>query len=225
MEDSGRHELECAETGAAGTRAESGASGVLEDDSLAGAKKNAAQRRAWIFFEDESGFTQQPSVRRTWAPRGQTPILKARGNHWSKTSVATALGYRWDGRRARMVSRTRPDSHNTDSLIDFLKDLKRFVDGQRVILVWDHLPAHRSRRMKDFLRQQSDWLQVEWLPGYAPDLNPTEGVWNNIKSREMANFCPQEMAEAVISFRRGLQRVSHTRHLPFSFLEHAGLFF
>lgn len=192
---------------------------------MAGAKKNAARQKAWIFFEDESGFTQQPSVRRTWAPRGKTPVLKARGNHWSKTSVAAALGFRWDGRKARMVARMRPDSHNAESLIAFLKDLRRFVRGEKVILIWDRLPAHRSKHMKAFLLEQREWLQTEHLPGYAPDLNPTEGVWNNIKGREMANFCPDKMVEAAAAFRRGLQRVSHTRRLPFSFLAHAGLLF
>jgi len=62
-------------------------------------------------------------------------------------------------------------------------------------------------------------------PSYAPDLNPAEGVWNNVKRREMANFCPDRMDEATDGFRRGLQRVRHTRQLPFSFLHHAGLFF
>jgi putative transposase len=107
----------------------------------------------------------------------------------------------------------------------FLQDLKRFVQGQRVILVWDHLPAHRSKVMKRFLFEQRDWLPIEWLPGYAPDLNPAEGVWNNIKGREMANFCPDYMDEAVTAFRRGLRRVSHSRGLRFAFLSHAGLLF
>jgi transposase len=197
----------------------------LEVGALAGAKKNAARQRAWIFFQDETGFTQQPSIRRSWAPRGQTPILKARGNHWTKTSVAAALGFRWDGQQARLLARTKPDSFNTESLIGFLKDLKRFVRGARVILVWDHLPAHRSKIMKSFLFEQRSWLQVEWLPGYAPDLNPTEAVWNNIKSRELANFCADHIQEAACAFRQGLRRVAHTARLPFSFLRHAGLFF
>jgi hypothetical protein len=179
-----------AEAVAAGQGEECGAGRILEDGAVAGDKKNATQQRAWIFFEDESGFSQQPSIRRTWAPRGQTPVLKARGNHWSRTSVAAALGFRWDGSRSRLLARSKPDSHNTESLMVFLKDLKRFVQGQRVILVWDHLPAHRSKVMKRFLFEQRHWLQIEWLPGYAPDLNPAEGVWNNIKGREMANFCP-----------------------------------
>jgi len=79
--------------------------------------------------------------------------------------------------------------------------------------------------MKEFLGEQQDWLQIEWLPGYAPDLNPAEGVWNNIKAREMANLCPDALEEATTSFRRGLQRLSHTARLPFSFLHHAGLYF
>ena len=66
----------------------------------------------------------------------------------------------------------------------FLKDLKRFVQGHRIILVWDHLPAHRSKVMKRFLFEQRHWLQIEWLPGYAPDLNPAEGVWNNGSEQE-----------------------------------------
>lgn len=139
--------------------------------------------------------------------------------------MAAALGFRWDGQRARLLARTKPDSYNTASLIDFLKQLKRFVRGQKVILIWDHLPAHRSREMKQFLFRQQAWLRIEWLPGYAPDLNPTEGVWNNIKRLEMANFCPDHISEATEAFRRGLRRLSHTRRLPFSFLHHAGLCF
>ncbi len=151
--------------------------------------------------------------------------MKARGNHWTKTSVAAALGFRWDGKKSRLFARTHPDSFNTESLIAFLKELKHFVDGANVILVWDHLPAHRSKVMKQFLFQQRNWLQVEWLPGYAPDLNPTEGVWNNIKGRELANFCADQIKEAADAFRRGLRRVAHTVNLPLSLLQHAGLFF
>ena len=132
---------------------------------MAGPKKNAADKHAWIFFQDETGFTQQPSIRRTWAPRGETPVLRCRGNHGTKTSVAAALGFRWDGQKSRLFARTKPDSFNTESLIAFLKDLKRFVPGRPVLLVWDGLPAHRSKVRKDFLWAQRNWLTREWLPG------------------------------------------------------------
>lgn len=139
--------------------------------------------------------------------------------------MSAALGFRWDGQKTRLLARTQADSFNTASLIDFLKQLKRFVRGEKVILIWDHLPAHRSKQMKQFLADQRDWLQVEWLPGYAPDVNPTEGVWNNIKGRELANYCPDHIEEASEMFRRGLRRLAHTNKLAFSFLEHAGIFF
>jgi transposase len=79
--------------------------------------------------------------------------------------------------------------------------------------------------MQEFLLRNRDWLTIEWLPGYSPDLNPTEGVWSNVKGREMANLCPDKMEEATAAFRRGIRRVAHTRTLAFSFLHHAGLSF
>ena len=60
---------------------------------LAHGKKNARRRRAWLVFEDESGVAQQPVVRRTWAPRGQTPVLTHTRANWQRLSVAGALAF------------------------------------------------------------------------------------------------------------------------------------
>jgi len=72
---------------------------MVADRKMAGSKKNARRGKAWILFQDESGVSQRPSVRRTWAPKGETPVLIHAFN-WSKMSVCAALGYRWDGRRS-----------------------------------------------------------------------------------------------------------------------------
>jgi hypothetical protein len=124
----------------------------LAEGNLAGPKKKARRQKAWIFFQDESGVSQRPSIRRTWAPRGETPVLVHAFN-WKKMSLAAAIGYRWDGTRARLFFQTCPDSYNTERLIRFLEDLRREVRGRKVILVWDGLPAHKSRMMKDVRRQ------------------------------------------------------------------------
>jgi len=87
---------------------------------------------------------------RTWAPRGQTPVLIHAFN-WEKISVAAALAYRWDGKRCRLYFQIRPGSYGAESLIAFLKELRHHFRGQRVILVWDGLPAHKSRIMKEYL--------------------------------------------------------------------------
>lgn len=140
-------------------------------------------------------------------------------------SICAAIGYRWDGRRSRVFFQTRPGSYDSDSLIAFLKDLHRELHGQKAVLIWDGLPAHKSRIMTGYLRHQRHWLTMERLPGYAPDLNPIETLWGNIKGQEMANRCAQDLAELDTAIHNGMARVRQSRQLAFSFLEHAGLSF
>ena len=140
-------------------------------------------------------------------------------------SIAAALGYRWDGRRSRLFFQTRRGSYKGESLIAFLKDLRRELHGRKAVLVWDQLPAHKSRKMKKYLGQQRHWLTVEKLPGYAPDLNPTEMLWGNLKGKELANRCAYDLAEVGTAVRSGMARVRRSAELPFSFLKHAGLSF
>src|SRR5947207_1161845 len=73
---------------------------------VARGKNRARRKQAWIVFEDESGASLTPVVRRTWAPRGQTPVLRHRFN-WQRISMAAALAYRWDGARSRLYFQTR----------------------------------------------------------------------------------------------------------------------
>jgi hypothetical protein len=136
----------------------------------------ALKRGAWLCFLDESGCSLRPPVRRTWAPRGQTPILRHRG-HWKRASMAGICCYQPDGSRARLCFHTQPDSYNDHTLIGVLKQLRRFLRGAPVTLIWDNLPAHHSRVMGAWLQTQCHWLQVEYLPGYAHDLDPVEGLW------------------------------------------------
>jgi transposase len=156
--------------------------------------------------------------------RAKTPVLIHAFN-WSKMSICAAMGYRWDGRRSRLFFQTREGSYNSASLIAFLDDLKRHLRHQKAILVWDGLPAHKSRAMNEYLLNQRGWLTVERLPGYAPDLNPIETLWGNIKGQELANRCAHDLAELDTAVHGGMTRVRQSRTLPFSFLKHAGLSF
>jgi transposase len=196
----------------------------MADGTVAGSKKNAERRRAWIVFQDESGISERPPVRRTWAPKGKTPVLIHAFN-WKKLSICAALGYRWDGKRSRLWFQTRPGSYDTASLIAFLKDLKKHLRGQKAILVWDGLPAHKSREMQQYLESQKSWFSVERLPGYSPDLNPVESLWGNIKGQELANRCVEGLGEADAALCEGMERVRATASLPFGFLHHAQISF
>lgn len=171
---------------------------------------------------DESGVTQKPSIRRTWAPRGKTPVI-VHAYNWQKLSVAAALGYRWDGKASRLFFQTRPGSYDTASLIGFLQTFQKERPGRKCLLIWDGLPAHKSKLMQAHLHAQRHWLAVERLPAYAPELNPVELLWGNVKGQELANLCAADLREVGRELRRGLARVTANRTLPHSFLRHTGL--
>ena len=139
---------------------------------MGAAKKNARRHHAWLVFEDESGVSQQPVVRRTWAPRGETPVLIHTGGHWKRLSIAGALAFRWDGRRTRFFFQTRAGTYTDVALIAFLRALKRHFPRQRVVLIWDGLGGHKSRVMATYVARQRAWLTVEPLPAYAPRTEP-----------------------------------------------------
>lgn len=190
--------------------------------ALAHGKKNACRHRAWLVFEDESGLSTQPVVRRTWAPRGETPVLTHPFRHWERLSIAAALAFRWDGRRSRLFFQTRKGPYSAPSLIGFLRQLKRHFRRGRVILLWDGLPAHRSRRMRAYLAAQRDWLIVERLPAYAPELNPAEPLFGNVKGVDLANH-GGDLPALTTALRNGMARVRRRRDLAFAFLQQAGL--
>ena len=173
-------------------------------------------------FEDESGVSLLPSVRATWAPRGQTPVLRHRFG-WKRLSLAAALVFEPDASDAHLVFQLRPGAYNGETLIEFLTDVHQLEPGRRMMVLWDGLPAHRSRLMLDWVVSQRSWLSVERLPGYAPELNPTEQVFGNLKSSELANLCRDTIAEVEASAEDGLDRIGSDARLCFAFLRHSGL--
>jgi putative transposase len=137
--------------------------------------------------------------------------------------MAAGLCYGSRGGGAQLAFHHHPDAYDTDSLIGALAELRRFLGGQKATLLWDGLPAHRSRVMHAWLRKQRSWLVVEALPGYAPELNPVEGLWANVKGVELANLAGESLDDVIAAAERGIQRIRGTHHLAYSFLRHCGL--
>ncbi len=193
----------------------------MGQEALAATEKRAKRQNALIVFEDESGVSLLPSVRATWAPRGHTPVLR---HHfvWKRLSLAGALAYEPDGSDAHLFFELRPGAYNDETLIEFLNVLND-IEQRPVLLIWDGLPSHRSRRMSDWIATQRHWLSVEPLPGYAPDLNPIENVWGNLKSQELANLCADTIDQVADMAEDGLDRIGTDADLCFAFLHHSGL--
>jgi transposase len=137
--------------------------------------------------------------------------------------MSAALYYGPDGTEAGLVFQMKDGAYDTESLIEFLEAFHEHFAGEKVTLIWDGLPSHRSKAMKRWLRTQRAWIVVEQLPGYAPDLNPVELVWGNVKSRELADLCPDTIAEAEQVADDGLMRIGTNTQLCFNFLAHTGL--
>jgi transposase len=142
---------------------------------------------------------------------------------WKRLSMAAALAYAADGTDARLVFQTRAGAYNDESLITFLDALHDELAGAKVTLIWDGLPSHRSRRMQTWIRGQRRWLIIERLPGYAPDLNPVEGLWGNVKGTELANLCADSIDEPAQAAHAGIDRVRADTDLAFAFLRHCRL--
>ena len=137
--------------------------------------------------------------------------------------MASALGFAPDGSDAMLVFSMRAGSFNDESLMEFITELRELLEGDKVTLIWDGLPSHRSRAMNQFLKTQRYWLVTERLPAYGHDLNPVEQVWGNLKNRELANLCPDSIEEAAVSADDGLMRIGGDTQLCLSFLKHCGL--
>ncbi|WP_424889101.1 transposase [Streptomyces sp. XH2] len=172
------------------------------------------KKRAWIVFFDESGVSLLPQIRRTYAPCGRTPVLRHRLN-WKRVSMAAAPGYyAADAARGpRLCFHLKPGSYDTASLIEVLEQVRTF---------WDGLSAYWSRGTRAWAAEQ-DWLTLERLPAYAPELNPVELLWSAIKTRELANLAGDHLADVADATERGIHRVCSNAQLPWSFLTHTGL--
>jgi len=134
----------------------------------------------------------QPVVRRTWAPKGRTPVEYSWDRHDRITTVA-AVSVAPRRRRMGLYFRLLAPGVNINGLgaVDFIRSLRRQLQ-RPILLVIDRLNAHRTA-VRILLQRAPRWLAIEWLPPYAPDLNPVEHVWTKTKYCDLANFLPDDV--------------------------------
>ena len=151
--------------------------------------KKAFADAAHVVLIDETGLLLNPLVRRTWAPKGKTPVLESWGGHRKKVSVIGAVTLSPVTRRLGFYFATEPDGYcTTEKVVGFLRDLLRHLRG-KVVVIWDGGPNHKGPAMREFLRANRR-LRLERLPAYSPHLNPVEAVWSWLKYGQLANFVP-----------------------------------
>ena len=184
---------------------------------LAGHQKGAEEQQQSIFFIDESGFYPLPSVVRTYAPVGQTPILREwyTREHLSAISAISPEG--------KLYFQRQDDAMDSSDVLAFLEHLLREVPG-RMVLIWDGAPIHRSHVIREFLANgAAQRIHLERLPAYAPELNPGEGLWQQLKGVELRNLCCFNIPHLRGELRDAVKRVRRKPHLIQSFFRGATL--
>jgi transposase len=169
-------------------------------------KQRARKERATIFFLDEAGFRSDEPRGRTWGVRGQTPVVQTSGRRQrvSAISAVTADGkFWWD---------TFVGSLTADRFIGFLQ---AFMKGRRrkVFLVLDSHPAHRAKKTLKFVESLGDRLELHFLPGYAPELNPDEWVWQHVKTNGIRATPLKEDESLLQRVRADLRKLARFPHL------------
>jgi transposase len=148
-----------------------------------------------------------PGVVRTYAPRGQTPILRV---PLTRDHLSVISGITEAGRLFHMVQTT---AYRSLDIVRFLRHLLRQIPGKLLVL-WDGAPIHRSRVIRDFLASgAAARLQLERLPAYAPDLNPDEGIWQQLKHVELRNRCCRSLVDLRHELRLAVGRLRHKREV------------
>jgi len=180
-------------------------------------RRQARRERRVLVFVDEAGFYLLPGVVRTYAPEGQTPVLRAKltRDHLSAMGGLTPAG--------KVYTLVRQEPLTGLDTVEFLAHLRR-VAGDRLLVVWDGSPIHRRAAVTEFVEASRGRVRVEALPAYAPDLNPwDEGGWHRLKNVELRNQPCRDLEELHEEFHLAVARLRRKPQLVRSFLAQAGL--
>lgn len=140
-----------------------------------------------LVFVDESGFLLIPSVGKTWAPAGCTPVHRHRQSHREKISAISAVTVSPRRQRLGLYYQLFLDSIGQQEVCGFLRRLLRHLRSPLMVLL-DNASMHHGGKLRQ-LAQQHPRLHLEYFPAYAPELNPDEGVCSQAK-RTLTNTCP-----------------------------------
>lgn len=166
-----------------------------------------------MVFLDESGFCLVPSVKRTWAPIGQTPILKIAGG-WTKISAISAISVSAGKRRIALYIRFHPLKNiRHPQVLTFLRYLLRHLK-RGFVLLWDRGGMHKAGAIKGFLKSYPR-IHPYFFPGYAPELNPPEFVWTKMK-HSVSNSVPKDTDDLQGLLRGSAKRIKRSERLLWS---------
>jgi len=176
--------------------------------------KIQAHCRRWqalLYFQDEAGISLTPVMGKTWAPKGKTPIVKVTGKRGGLcvTSAISPAG--------KLIFRIEKKRVNADIHIEFLEQMLKQHPKRKIIVIEDRAPAHRAKKVKEFVGKNKRRLAVYLLPSYAPELNPDEHVWEYLKGHQLKAHQAKDTKELKKLVKRKMQVIQRKKKVINSF--------
>src|SRR6266850_3556432 len=155
--------------------------------------KEAVTRGAYVVFIDEAGFLLEPIVRRTYAPRGHTPVQRVADKHGRISAIgAIMVSPRHDCVKLRYGLLANNVNFRGPTVAQFLRTLHADLAAPTTVF-WDQILIHACSAVDEYLATAPD-VVIEPFPPYAPELNPADGIWRHIKHGRLANYCPPDLS-------------------------------
>ena len=190
---------------------------------MANHSKKGVRDGTTLGFLDETGVSDRAIVHTTWSKKGLTPIIASCGGWKSRTVIGTLLA-RPNGTYARIVFSILSHAVRADDVINFLTLLKQRMQGRKLLLLLDGLPAHRARKVRIWVHENKTWLTTYRFPAYAPELNPIDYLWLASKHKDLANVCPKNMRELEKRVVKSIKRIIDSKTVLRGCLKASALF-
>lgn len=170
-----------------------------------------------LVFVDESGFSLRPSANKTWSPAGRSPVLRA---PLLREHLSMIGGLTWEG---HLYTQIHYATINASAAIGFLRHLLLHIPGP-LLMLWDSARIHKSRQLAEFRElDTTQRLVIEHFPGYAPEVDPQEYVWQHLKHVDLRNLTSYSLDQLWARLQEATNKLRGRAGMLKNLIHHAGL--
>jgi transposase len=162
--------------------------------------------KAVLYWEDEASVQLSPVIGKTWAPKGETPVIEVTSK---RGSIAAISAISLSG---HLIFRLYDKKINSDVIIEFLKQMLDYHPKRHLVVIMDNASSHTSKKTTEFITSQKR-LHVFTLPPYSPEFNPDEKVWNYLKNEKLKDHKANNKAELKKLVNKSLKSMSQDKNL------------
>ena len=182
-------------------------------------KKRALKEKAVIYFGDETGMRSDHQAGRSYAPSGKTPVIKKTGQRFSLNMISAISN------KGHLQFMLLDGRFNGDVFISFLKRMIKY-SKEKIYFITDGHPAHKTKKLNEWLEENKNRIEIFFLPPYSPELNPQEYVNQDVKTNIIGKRRPinkAQMRTNVEDFmhrrkndRKQVQKYFHVSHVRYA---------